>query len=72
MITNHRHFSCVSAVPIWLRAHVRLGVLLLHNTGNETSGDGGLYAAAFQKLYWGLQLAVLFVRGRSGSSRHAC
>ena len=53
MITNHMHFSRVSAVPIWLRTRVRLGVSLLHNTtGNETSGDGGLYAAAFQKLYW--------------------
>jgi hypothetical protein len=53
MITNHVHFPCVSAVPIWLREHVRLGVLLLCNTtGNETSGDGGLYAAALQKLYW--------------------
>ena len=31
MITNHVHFSCVSAVPIWLRTRVRLGVLLQYS-----------------------------------------
>jgi hypothetical protein len=45
MITNHAHYSCVVTVPIWLSAHVGLGVLLLHNTRKGTPGDD-LYAAA--------------------------